>query len=317
MRDPVSTSDASRPTVFVSSSRFERVNLERALPESHGVSVVYNDSGKRLTEDQLISHRPHGCVAIIAGLEPLSRRVLEQYPDLKVIARLGTGMDSVDVAAARERGVAVIGTPDATTNAVAELTVGLMIAALRGIATSDRGIRSGAWASVQGGLICGRVVGVVGFGRIGRRVAELVEAFGARVRFFDPITTFDDRRRAHTLDELLASSDIVTLHTPLNDDTRGMLSGARLAMIRDGALVVNCARGGLVDELALADSVRSGRLKAALDCFVDEPYTGPLRDLEGVVLTAHMGSLTAETRHEMESSAAHSVVSELRKHGVL
>lgn len=313
----MSTSDAARPSIFVSSSRFERVNLERLLSASPAVNVVYNDSGKRLSEDQLIAQRPQRCVAIIAGLEPLSRRVLEQYPDLKVIARLGTGMDSVDLVAARERGVSVVGTPDATTNAVAELTLGLMIAALRGLATSDRSIRSGGWVPVQGGLIKGRVVGIIGFGRIGRRVAELVEAFGARVVFYDPVTTSDDPRRAHALDDLLVASDIVTLHTPLSDETRGMLGKPQLAKLRDGALIINCARGGLVDELALVESVKSGRLHAAIDCFVDEPYSGPLRELDGAVLTAHMGSLTAETRHEMETSAAQSVVSELRKHGVL
>lgn len=313
----MNTSHATRPSIFVSSSRFERASLDGALPASSDLQVVYNDSGKRLSEDQLIAQRPSRCVGIIAGLEPLSRRVLEQYPDLKVIARLGTGMDTVDLSAAKERGIAVVGTPDATTNAVAELTLGLMIAALRGIATADRGIRSGMWTQVQGGLIKGRVVGIVGFGRIGRRVAELAEAFGARVVYFDPFAVGDDSRRCRTLDGLLDASDIVTLHSPLNDDTRGLLGKAQLQRLREGGLVVNVARGGLVDESALVESVKSGRLSAAIDCFADEPYTGPLRELDGVVLTSHIGSLTAETRQEMEASAVRSVVAELRKHGVL
>lgn len=313
----MNTSHATRPSIFVSSSRFERASLDGALPASSDLQVVYNDSGKRLSEDQLIAQRPSRCVGIIAGLEPLSRRVLEQYPDLKVIARLGTGMDTVDLSAAKERGIAVVGTPDATTNAVAELTLGLMIAALRGIAAADRGIRSGMWTQVQGGLIKGRVVGIVGFGRIGRRVAELAEAFGARVVYFDPFAVGDDSRRCRTLDGLLDASDIVTLHSPLNDDTRGLLGKAQLQRLREGGLVVNVARGGLVDESALAESVKSGRLSAAIDCFADEPYTGPLRELDGVVLTSHIGSLTAETRQEMEASAVRSVVAELRKHGVL
>ena len=313
----MNTSHATRPSIFVSSSRFERASLDGALPASSDLQVVYNDSGKRLSEDQLIAQRPSRCVGIIAGLEPLSRRVLEQYPDLKVIARLGTGMDTVDLSAAKERGIAVVGTPDATTNAVAELTLGLMIAALRGIATADRGIRSGMWTQVQGGLIKGRVVGIVGFGRIGRRVAELAEAFGARVVYFDPFAVGDDPRRCRTFDGLLDASDIVTLHSPLNDDTRGLLGKAQLQRLREGGLVVNVARGGLVDESALVESVKSGRLSAAIDCFADEPYTGPLRELDGVVLTSHIGSLTAETRQEMEASAVRSVVAELRKHGVL
>ena len=181
------SSESSSPTIYVSSSRYERKHLEDALPVSGDVTIVCNESGKRLSEDQLIASKPANCVGIIAGLEPLSARVLDHYRELKVISRLGTGMDSVDLEAARKHGVSVLGTPDATTDAVAELTLGLMLASLRGIAVSDRSMRSQKWSPVIGGLIKGRTVGIVGFGRIGRRVAELVEAFGARVVFFDQI----------------------------------------------------------------------------------------------------------------------------------
>ena len=310
------SSESSSPTIYVSSSRYERKHLEDALPVSGDVTIVCNESGKRLSEDQLIASKPANCVGIIAGLEPLSARVLDHYRELKVISRLGTGMDSVDLEAARKHGVSVLGTPDATTDAVAELTLGLMLASLRGIAVSDRSMRSQKWSPVIGGLIKGRTVGIVGFGRIGRRVAELVEAFGARVVFFDPFAQGKDSRSV-TLRELLDASDIVTLHTPLNDDTRGMLGASEIARLKPGCIVVNVARGGLADEQALTEVVHAGRIKAAVDCFVEEPYTGALCDEADAVLTAHMGSLTAETRTLMEVTAARQLVAELHKHGVL
>ena len=310
------SSESAPPVIYVSSSRYERRHLEDVLQGNSTVSIVCNESGKRLSEDQLIATKPMKCVGIIAGLESLSARVLEHYGDLKVISRLGTGMDSVDLEAARKHGVSVFGTPDATTDAVAELTIGLMISMLRGIAASDRGMRAKTWTPVMGGLIKGRTVGIIGFGRIGRRVAQLAEAFGAQVVFNDPFANGSDERSI-SLQELLDVSDIVTLHTPLNDATRGLLGASEISRLKDGCIIVNVARGGLVDEEALTRAVRAGRVKAAVDCFVEEPYVGALCDEPDTVLTAHMGSLTAETRTLMEVTAARQLVAELRKQGVL
>jgi D-3-phosphoglycerate dehydrogenase len=310
------SSESAPPVIYVSSSRYERRHLEDVLQGNSTVSIVCNESGKRLSEDQLIATKPMKCVGIIAGLESLSARVLEHYGDLKVISRLGTGMDSVDLEAARKHGVSVFGTPDATTDAVAELTIGLMISMLRGIAASDRGMRAKTWTPVMGGLIKGRTVGIIGFGRIGRRVAQLAEAFSARVVYSDPFANGGDERSV-SLQELLDVSDIVTLHTPLNDATRGLLGASEISRLKDGCIIVNVARGGLVDEEALTRAVRAGRVKAAVDCFVEEPYVGALCDEPDTVLTAHMGSLTAETRTLMEVTAARQLVAELRKQGVL
>ena len=310
------SSESAPPVIYVSSSRYERRHLEDVLQGNSTVSIVCNESGKRLSEDQLIATKPMKCVGIIAGLESLSARVLEHYGDLKVISRLGTGMDSVDLDAARKHGVSVFGTPDATTDAVAELTIGLMISMLRGIAASDRGMRAKTWTPVMGGLIKGRTVGIIGFGRIGRRVAQLAEAFSARVVYSDPFANGGDERSV-SLQELLDVSDIVTLHTPLNDATRGLLGASEISRLKDGCIIVNVARGGLVDEEALTRAVRAGRVKAAVDCFVEEPYVGALCDEPDTVLTAHMGSLTAETRTLMEVTAARQLVAELRKQGVL
>jgi D-3-phosphoglycerate dehydrogenase len=271
------------------------------------VRVVYNESGKRLSEAELIAQRPERCVGVIAGLEPLTAEVFARYPDLRAVARLGTGTDTVDLEAAHRHGIKVLTTPDATTNAVAELALGLMLASLRGIAAADRDMRGGAWKPHLGGLLRGRTVGIVGFGRIGRRVAELVVAFGARVVFFDPLHDGNDPRRVNSLASLASQSDVLTLHAPLTEETHHIVDTALLSQMKPGALLVNAARGELVDEAALLAALRARHIFAALDCFANEPYTGPLRECDNVVLTAHMGSLSAETRTEMECTASCSV----------
>ena len=309
------TSRASRPSIFVSSSRFEPSALVGALAAASvaddQIRVVYNESGKRLSEAELIAQRPEHCVGIIAGLEPLTAEVFAHYPDLRAVARLGTGTDTVDLEAAQRQGIEVLTTPDATTNAVAELAVGLMLASLRGIAAADHDIRVGTWKPHLGGLLRGRTVGIIGFGRIGRRVAELVVAFGARVVFFDPLHDGNDPRRADSLASLASQCDVLTLHAPLTDQTRHIVDAALLSQMKPGALLVNAARGELVDEAALLASLQGRRIFAALDCFANEPYTGPLRECDNAVLTAHMGSLTAETRTEMEHTAATELVAAL------
>jgi D-3-phosphoglycerate dehydrogenase len=311
----VVTSRASRPSIFVSSSRFEPSVLVGALAAANvgddQVRVVYNESGNRLSEAELVAQRPEHCVGVIAGLEPLTAEVFARYSDLRAVARLGTGTDTVDVDAAARRGIKVLTTPDATTDAVAELVVGLMLASLRGIAAADRDVRAGTWKPHLGGLLRGRVVGIIGFGRIGRRVGELVGAFGANVAFFDPLHDGSDPRRVDPLASLASQSDVLTLHAPLTEETRHIVDTAVLAHMKQGALLVNAARGELVDEAALLAALRAGRIFAALDCFANEPYTGPLRECDNAVLTAHMGSLTAETRIEMERTAANELVAEL------
>jgi len=245
--------------------------------------------------------------------------VLEGAPDLKVISRCGTGMDSVDLDAARARGIEVRNTPDAPALAVAELTMGLILGALRNIARADRSLRAGQWEPLSGGLLNGRRVGLVGHGRIGRRVGALCRAFGAETMAHDPAPPppGDDVARAG-LDDLLAWADIITLHVPGGPSTANMIDRAALAGMKPGAILVNTARGGLVDEEALAEALRDGRLRAAaLDTFAEEPYAGPLTGLDNAVLTAHMGSRADESRRNMEREAADNLLDALRAQGAL
>lgn len=304
--------------VVISTSSFGADNfVGRDVLGRAGIPIVDNPHRARLDEDQIAALLGTDAVGLVAGLEPLTRRVLEGATGLRVIARVGTGTDSVDLAAAADRGIRVLTTPDAPTQAVAELTLAHVLGLLRHVAAADRDVRAGTWRGRMGGLLQGRLVGIVGLGRIGRRVAELVGAFGARVVGHDPLGAPPGIESA-SLDEVCARADVLTLHVPYAPERRHMIDARRIGSMRPGALLVNCARGGLVDEEALRVALVEGRLAgAALDCFEVEPYAGPLAALEQVQMTAHMGSYARETRDAMEREASGALVAALREIGVV
>ena len=224
---------------------------------------------------------------------------LDLLPDLRLVANYGVGYDRVDVSACRERGVAVTNTPGVLDAAVADLTLALILACRRHLVESDRFVREGRWQrgwarpELLGRDLAGSTLGLVGMGRIGSQVARRAEAFGMRV-------VYNDRSDGLPLDELLRTSDVVSLHVPLTADTEGLLSRGRLALLTDGATLINTARGAIVDEEALADELVSGRISAGLDVFADEPHVPErLLDLPNVVLAPHIASATVETRGAM------------------
>jgi len=304
--------------ILISTSQFDPHHFAIANSVTGGLlSPTYNTLGRRLTEEEISEQLSSGYVGLIAGLEPLTANVLIKAKGLRVIARVGTGLDSVDLTVAKRLGISVLNTPDATTDAVAELTIGHMLSSLRGITMTDRRIRSGEWSPYMGNLLKGKTVGIVGFGRIGHRVGQLVEAFGAAILIHDSRESLVSDPRWRDLESLCAGSDIVSLHTPLVEATQHLIGAKELSAMRCGAIILNVARGGLIDEHALAAALREGRIRAALDCFTNEPYQGELRTLDNVTMTAHMGSYASETRAVMEVEAASNLVAELQRLGVV
>jgi D-3-phosphoglycerate dehydrogenase len=277
-----------------------------------------NPHGRRLSEDEVAELVATGVIAILAGLEPLTDRVLSNAKSLRVIARCGTGLDSVDLQAASRLGIDVFNTPDAPTQAVAELTIAHMLNSLRHISTTDSNMRSGKWTPTMGSLLATKTVGLIGVGRIGSAVAKLAQAFGARVIGFDPVVSSHNSVELLSLDEVFNQADIVSLHVPINDQTHHIVNASAISRMKPGSIVVNVSRGGLIDESALYDALKSQHLSgAALDCFEDEPYSGPLLQLPGVHVTAHMGSYARETRDLMEVEASTNLVNGLRKRGLI
>ncbi len=288
--------------ILITTSSFNLETDEVKALQDAGYEVVSNPHKRRLTEGEVSELLTPDIVGMIAGVEPLTRAVIENAQNLKVISRCGIGMNSVDQDAAKDAGIIVSNTPDAPTRAVAELAVGLMLDCLRSISVQDRAIRNKEWGRPMGGLLGERVVGLIGFGRIGKKVAQYVSAFGAEVIAYDSFVTGDPR--LVSLDELLSQSDIVSLHMPYDKDNHHIIDADAFSKMKKGAILINTARGGLVDEIALAASLQNGNLSsAALDVFEEEPYKGALADIDNIVLTAHVGSYAKEARAEQESLA--------------
>ncbi len=256
---------------------------------------------------------------LMRGNPPFSRRVIESAPQLRIIAKHGAGVDSVDVQAASQCGVAVMTAGAANADAVAELALALMLALSRELPRLDRGVKSGAWErpQYQGREFRDRLVGIVGFGQIGRRVARLAAAFGAKVVIHSrtAIVEAGGAEVEPSLEALLRRADIVSLHCPLTPETRGMIGEAQLRSMPSGALLINTARGALVDESALSDVLRSGHLGGAgLDTFAAEPPDPKhaLLALDNVICTPHVAGATKGSLLRVGTMAATNIVRHLR-----
>ena len=280
--------------------------------QSAGLEVVPNPFGRRLTGPEVSDLMDSDVVGLIAGLEPLDRSTLAGS-HLQVVSRVGVGLSNVDLEAARELGIDVCYTPDAPTDAVAELTLGAALALLRGLPAMDSSMHDGRWERHLGTQLDGKTVVIVGFGRVGRRVAELLEPFRTRVLVVDPNLDASQTAgyRLSPLADALPQAEVLTLHA---SGEERLLDTAAFAAMADGVFVLNAARGGLIDESALAAALDSRKVAGAwLDTFVEEPYAGPLSAYPNVLLTPHAGSNTRECRVRMEMEAVDNLLDALGK----
>jgi D-3-phosphoglycerate dehydrogenase len=250
---------------------------------------------------------------IVRSATRVDAAMLEGAPDLRVVGRAGVGVDNIDVAAASERGVAVMNSPGGNTISAAELTMALMLAVARRVTEADRSIREGRWerSTLQGVELRGKTLGVIGAGRIGWEVAERCRAFGMRVIVYDPYLALERVDELHpllvSLDRLIETSDIITLHVPLNAETRGMIGTEALSRMKKGAFVINVSRGGVVDEDALARALTEGWIAGAgLDVYEHEPLSpdSPLLQAPNLVLTPHLGASTKEAQIQVALEVA-------------
>jgi D-3-phosphoglycerate dehydrogenase len=256
----------------------------------------------------------HGLV--VRSATQVGGAFLDGAPFLKVVGRAGVGVDNIDLEGATEHGVAVINAPAGNTVSAAELTLAIMLAMVRRLPAADASVRAGAWArsSFKGVELRGRTLGLVGAGRIGGSVATRCRAFGMNVLAYDPYLTEERARDLRveraSLDEVIEGADVLSLHVPLTDDTRGLLNAESISRMKQGAFVVNVARGGVVDESALASALESGHLAgAALDVFESEPLAedSPLRSAPNLVLTPHLGASTSEAQELVATEIAEGV----------
>lgn len=303
------------PTILVTTSSFDLNNFpEYENLIASGFEVKFNPFGKKMTEAQILDLVDSNVVAMIAGTEPLTEIVLKKASSMKVLVRCGIGMDNVDLIAAKNLKISVFNTPDAPTRAVAELTLGHILGMLRRISESDRELRSGKWKPLMGSLLYGQLVGIIGFGRIGKMVSTLLKAFGAEILVHDAFTVnVSEDVKLVSMEQLLTESDIITLHLPYSSENHHIIDESALAKMKSSSFLVNVSRGGLIDESALYDAIKNKVIAgAALDCFEAEPYSGRLIELENVLLSAHMGSYAKQSRIKQELDSVEVLIRELK-----
>jgi len=277
-----------------------------------GYEVIDNPYKRKLTKKELLDIFDDDTVGLIAGLETLDREVLGKCR-VQAISRVGAGLSNVDLEAARDLGIRVFNTPDAPTSAVAELTIGAMLCLLRMISLMDQALHEGKWQKKIGIQLQGKTVAIIGFGRIGRRVAEMLSPFDVRILVVDPF--IDESAcavyRKANLQAALPEADIVTIHSSGQDC---IIGEKEFPILKKGAYLLNVARGGVISEKALEKALEDGTVAGAwLDTFEEEPYKGPLSNYPNVILTPHVGSYTAECRLQMENEAVDNLLNYLKR----
>jgi D-3-phosphoglycerate dehydrogenase len=300
--------------VLITTVPFAHKNrLPLELLEAAGVAYRINPLGRRLKEEEL-AEMVGDAEVLIAGTELISERVISRAARLKLISRVGIGLDSVDLLAAEKRGIKVAYTPDAPAPAVAELAFGLMLSLLRSVHVANLQLHKGQWQRHMGRRLSEVTVGVIGTGRVGARVLRRIPAFGTpRVLVNDlrPDPKLVPELKLEWVDkeEIYRHADIISLHLPLTVLTRNMIGREQLLQMKADALLINTSRGGIVNERELVEVLNSGHLGgAAVDVFEHEPYSGELAGIERCLLTAHMGSMSVDCRTRMEIEATEEAV---------
>jgi D-3-phosphoglycerate dehydrogenase / 2-oxoglutarate reductase len=302
------------PKILITTVPFgENNRLPLDLLESSEIEYLINPYNKKLTENQLIE-LIGGFDVLLAGTEPITDKVMTQAPNLKFISRVGIGLDSVDLNAARRRGIKVSYTPDAPSPAVAELTLGMILSLLRSVHISNNQIRQGNWKRILGRRLNDITIGIIGVGRIGTLLLRCMGGFG-RIRIL--VNDIMPRKQLNrefnlewvTKEQIYQDADVISLHLPLTPLTKNMICSEQLLQMKKNAFIINTSRGGIINEKDLHKVMLEGHLGgAAIDVFENEPYAGNLVEIERCLLTAHMGSMSIDCRSEMEVGATEEAI---------
>lgn len=280
-----------------------------------GYEIQINNTGRPYKKEEMLN-LIRDVDGIIIGIDELSAEIIEEANELKVISKYGTGLDNIDINMATNKKIIVTNTPTANVDAVADLAFGLILSLARRIPEADQKTKSGKWEKIIGKSVWKKTIGIIGLGKIGRQVVKRAQGFEMNILVFRR-NIFKDKKFAQkygikyvNLEKLLQKSDYITIHIPLNDATRGMISYKELEKIKKEAFLINTSRGGIVDEEALYDALRNNKLRgAALDVYNNEPPgKSPLMELDNVIMTPHIGAYTEEAIENMGMQAAQNLI---------
>lgn len=301
------------PTSFKADSTGPEMETLRRFAAEHQGELVFNPAGKPLTEDELIP-LIKDCDGYIAGLDFITKKVIDAARSLKVISRYGAGVDRVDIEAAKAKNIPVCNTPGANAQAVADLTVALILCAARKVPMLDRKTREGQWIRSTGIELYGKILGILGLGAVGKGVARRAQGFSMRVLAYDPYINKEyageNNIEISGFDGVIRNADVICLHLPLTNETRHIISAEVMGRMKKGTILINTARGGLIDEQAAYEHLKSGQLGGlGLDAYEEEPpAASPLFELDNVVLTPHTASHTAEATANMAAMSVQNLI---------
>jgi len=299
--------------IFIATSTFAVHSAEPVkILEGEGGNIMFNPLSQKLTSNELIKYA-HNATGIIAGTELYTEDVFKQLSTLKVISRLGVGMDNIDQDNAKQKGIKIYKTQTTPALAVAELVIGFMLDLSRKISHQNNLLKSGTWKKQMGNLLHGKTLGIIGLGSIGKTLVKLVKGFNFNIMAFD---LFQDEQFAKDhcvnycdLDTLLSESDIISIHLNLTDETNQLMNAEQISKMKPESILINASRGEMINEEALYKALKEKKiLGAGLDVFNDEPYSGALTELENVILTPHIGSYARELRIQMEIEAVENLI---------
>ena len=299
--------------VFISTLEFSTTSPKPLeILKTNNIEVILNSRGKKIIAQELATDIKDADV-LIAGTEKITEEVFKNAPNLKLISRVGVGLDGIDLKLCKKYGVRVAYTPDAPTMAVAELCVGLILDVSRKITYTDKNIRKGIWNKYMGTLLYGKTVGIFGMSRIGKSLVHLLSSFNVKFLVHDIVPDLAFGKlydvKFVSKDELLKNCDIVSVNIPLNKNTYNFITINELQHMKSDAILINTARGGVVNENDLYAALKNNIIAGAgIDVFEEEPYKGELTELDNCVLTCHMGASTIESRTDMETQAVEEVI---------
>ena len=308
--------------VLISSRSFGKIDSGAIeLLKIEGLKPIFNPYGKKLSEQEILDLLDDS-VGIIAGTEKITEKIISYNNQLKVISRYGIGLDNIDLKAADQKKVMVFNTPETPKIAVAELTITLILSLLKKVVNVDKNIKKGEWQPEIGNLLSGKIIGIIGLGRVGKQLVKFLIPFNIKILAYEinPDESFVSKYKINlvSLDDLIVKSDIITMHCPLTDKTEHMIGEQELKNMKENAILINTARGGLIDENILYNFLKEKKIAgAAIDVFEDEPNTGKLKELDNIILTPHLGTYTIETRKQMEIEAAENLIKGLKMVKVL
>lgn len=305
-------------TIFISTSTFAEFSNEPIkILEKNSLQIELNQSGKKLNETDLLkmSHNPIG---IIAGTENYSIEILDKLTNLKIISRVGVGLDNIPLDYVQSRGIKIFKTKTTPAKSVAELCLGYMFDLNRKISIHDQEMKSGQWNKKMGSLLSGKTLGIIGLGNNGKTLVDLASSLNFNILAYDIKKDIDYTRKNKikycTLDFLLKNSDIISIHLNLSDKTNQLIDREKLLLMKSNAILINTSRGEVIDENALYEVLKSNYIGgAALDVFSNEPYSGPLLELDNILLTPHIGSYAQEIRIKMEIEATNNLIEGLNE----